>query len=55
MTRLKVQIDKERDLPALQAVLDRMGLKFWITEDDDLDDATKENAGTKTATEEKEV
>jgi predicted transcriptional regulator len=34
MTTLTVEIDKERDLPELQAVLTRMGLKFEIEEDD---------------------
>ena len=38
MTRLKVQIDKERDLPELQAMLTRMGLKFHIDEDTEDDD-----------------
>ena len=55
MTRLKIQIDKERDLPELQATLDRMGSKFWITEDNESVGVTEENAGTKTATEEKDV
>lgn len=30
MTTLTVEIDKERDLPALQALLIRMGLKFQL-------------------------
>jgi len=34
MTTLTVEIDKERDLPALQAVLSRMGLKFHLEDDD---------------------
>jgi hypothetical protein len=33
MTTLTVEIDKERDLPKLQAVLTRMGLKFEIEDD----------------------
>lgn len=35
MTTLTVEIDRERDLPELQAVLTRMGLKYEIEEDDD--------------------
>ncbi|GAC1307938.1 MAG: hypothetical protein NVSMB24_20760 [Mucilaginibacter sp.] len=35
MTTLTVEIDKERDLPVLQALLSRMGLKFELEEDDD--------------------
>jgi len=35
MTTLTVEIDKERDLPALQAMLDRMGLEFELEEEDD--------------------
>jgi predicted transcriptional regulator len=40
MATITVEIDKERDLPELQAVLKRMGLKFHINEntDDDVDD-----------------
>jgi predicted transcriptional regulator len=34
---IKVEIDKEQDLPALKAVLNKMGLKFHIEEDDDDD------------------
>ena len=30
MTTLKVEIDKEKDLPALTALLNRWGLKFRI-------------------------
>jgi len=30
MATLTIEIDKERDLPELQAVLVRMGLKFKI-------------------------
>ena len=37
MATLTVEIDKERDLPELQAVFTRMGLKFEIEEDDDDD------------------
>jgi predicted transcriptional regulator len=33
MTTLTVEIDKERDLPELEAVFDRMGLKFRLNED----------------------
>jgi predicted transcriptional regulator len=35
MATLTVEIDKERDLPVLQALLDRMGLEFEIDDDDD--------------------
>ena len=35
MTTLTVEIDKERDLPALQALLSRMGLKFQLADNDD--------------------
>jgi len=38
MTTLTVEIDKERDLPELEAVFDRMGLKFRLNEDSDDDD-----------------
>ena len=34
MTTLTVEIDKERDLPALQALLNRMGLKFRLADED---------------------
>ena len=54
MTRLKVKIDKEKHLPELQALFDRMGIKYWLTEDDELVHETKENKGTKTATEDNE-
>jgi predicted transcriptional regulator len=37
MTTLTVEIDKERDLPALQEVLGRMGLKFQLEENNDED------------------
>ncbi len=30
MTTLTVEIDKEKDLPALQALLSRLGLKYRI-------------------------
>lgn len=35
MTTLTVEIDKERDLPVLQALLNRMNLNFKLEEDDD--------------------
>ena len=35
MTTLTVEIDKERDLPALEALLNRMDLNFQLEEDDD--------------------
>jgi len=35
MATLTVEIDKERDLPVLQALLDRMGLEFEVDDDDD--------------------
>jgi len=38
MATLTAQIDKERDLPEIQAVFNRLGLKFHIDEDMDDDD-----------------
>ncbi|MEO6851110.1 MAG: hypothetical protein ABI203_09840 [Mucilaginibacter sp.] len=38
MATLTIEIDKEKDLPELQAVLTRMGLKFELEEDDDWGD-----------------
>ncbi len=35
MTTITVEINKEQDLPVLEAVLSKMGLKFHIEEDDD--------------------
>lgn len=35
MTTLTVEIDKERDMPALQALLNRMDLKYRVEEDED--------------------
>ncbi|MDB5130706.1 MAG: hypothetical protein JWR02_455 [Mucilaginibacter sp.] len=35
MTTLTVEIDKERDLPVLQALLSRMGLKFQVEDEND--------------------
>ncbi|MFI5137404.1 MAG: hypothetical protein ACHQIM_06225 [Sphingobacteriales bacterium] len=35
MATLKIEIDEERDLPELQAVLTRMGFKFEVEEDED--------------------
>ncbi len=37
MATLTVEIDRERDLPALEATLTRMGLEFEVEEDDDDD------------------
>jgi predicted transcriptional regulator len=34
MATLTVQIDKERDLPALHALLDRLGLEYQVEDDD---------------------
>jgi predicted transcriptional regulator len=34
MATLTVEIDKERDLPELKEVFDRMGLKFELEDDD---------------------
>jgi predicted transcriptional regulator len=41
MATLTVEIDKDRDLPVLQALLSRLGLKYKIDEEDwgDLSDA----------------
>ena len=41
MTMLTVEIDKERDLPVLQALLTRMGLKFQLEDVDDWGDLSK--------------
>jgi predicted transcriptional regulator len=38
MATLTVEIDKERDLPALEALLKRMGLEFEVEEDVDWGD-----------------
>jgi hypothetical protein len=35
MAILKIEIDEERDLPELQTLLNRMGLKYEIEEDED--------------------
>jgi len=35
MTTLTIEIDKEKDLSELQAVLTRMGLKYEVEVDDD--------------------
>jgi predicted transcriptional regulator len=37
MATLTVEIDKERDLPVIQALLDGMGLEFNLEEDEDDD------------------
>jgi predicted transcriptional regulator len=37
MATLTVEIDKERDLPVLQALLTRMGLEFEVEDDADDD------------------
>ena len=42
MATLTVEIDKEKDLPALEAVLSKMGLKFTIDEDEDWGDLPEE-------------
>jgi hypothetical protein len=38
MTTLKLQIDNEDDLPELEAIFIRMGVRFEVTEDEDDDD-----------------
>ena len=35
MTTVTVEINKEQDLPALEAVLSKMGLKFHVEEGED--------------------
>ena len=35
MATLTMEIDKERDLPVLQALLERMGLEFELEENDE--------------------
>jgi hypothetical protein len=37
MTTLTVEIDKEKDLPAVEAFLKKMGLEYQIETDDDDD------------------
>ncbi|HVV54479.1 MAG TPA: DUF2683 family protein [Mucilaginibacter sp.] len=37
MTTLTVEIDKEKDLPAVEAFLKKMGLEYQIETDDDED------------------
>jgi predicted transcriptional regulator len=34
MTTVTVEIDKEQDLPALEAVLSKMGLKFHVEDEE---------------------
>lgn len=34
MTTLTVEIDRVKDLPALQALLNRLGLKYTVTDDE---------------------
>jgi len=41
MTTLTIEIDKERDLPALQALLNRLGLKYQLEEEDDWGDLSE--------------
>jgi hypothetical protein len=38
MTKLTVEINKEEDLPELEAILTRMGLKFNVADDEEDDD-----------------
>jgi hypothetical protein len=38
MATLTVEIDTERDLPALEAILTRMGLEFEVEDDEDNND-----------------
>ena len=35
MTTVTIEIDKKKDLPALEAVLSKMGLKFHVDEEDE--------------------
>jgi len=35
MTTVTVEIDKEKDLPALEAVLSKMGLKFHVEDEEE--------------------
>jgi len=37
MTTLKVEIDKEKDLPAIEAFLKKMGVEYQIETDEDED------------------
>lgn len=38
MATLTVQIDKEKDLPVLQAILQKLGLEYEVEEDEDWGD-----------------
>jgi predicted transcriptional regulator len=42
MTTVTVEIDKEKDLPALEAVLSKMGLKFHVEDEEDWGDLPDE-------------
>lgn len=37
MTRITVEIEKDQDLPAIEAALSELGLKYYIDENDDED------------------
>lgn len=41
MTTVTIEIDKEKDLPALEAALSKMGLKFHVEEDDEWGDLSE--------------
>ena len=45
MTTLTVEIDKTKDLPALQALLDRLGLKYIVNDNEWLDLSDSEVKG----------
>jgi hypothetical protein len=42
MTRLKVTVDKQEDLLELQALFSRMGLKYWIDENNNPTDPSEQ-------------
>lgn len=51
MTRLTVEIDKERDLPVLKALLSRMDLRFRVDDDEWADLSEVEIEGIKSGIE----
>ena len=41
MTTVTIEIDKKKDLPALEAALSKMGFKFHVKEDDEWGDLSE--------------
>ncbi|HJP63756.1 MAG TPA: hypothetical protein VJ844_09955 [Mucilaginibacter sp.] len=42
MATLTIEIDKEKDLPAIEALLKKMGLEYQVEDDDDWGDLSPE-------------